>query len=65
MSLADYAAILFSRFLTFAHLFFAALTIAALPAADNTRFFTPTTSRSAEEPNALAAAQRPKLSHGE
>jgi hypothetical protein len=39
-------------FLTFAHRFFAALAIAALPAADRTRFFTPMTSRSAEPRNA-------------
>jgi hypothetical protein len=43
----------------FAHLFFAALAIAALPAADKTRFFTPITSRSAEPPNAIAAARIP------
>jgi hypothetical protein len=36
----------FACFLTFAHRFFAAFTIAALPAADKTRFFTPTTSLS-------------------
>ena len=49
----------FACFLTFAHRFFAALIIAALPAADKTRFFTPRTSRSAEPPNALAAARTP------
>jgi|SRR5580704_3204234 hypothetical protein len=41
-------------FLTLARLFFAAFAFAALPAADKTRFFTPTTSRSAEPPNAFA-----------
>ena len=48
----------FACFLTFAHLFLAAFTIAALPAADKTRFLTPTTSRSAGPPNAFAAARR-------
>jgi hypothetical protein len=43
----------FACFLTFAHRFFAAFTIADLPA-DKTPFFTPTTSRSAEPPNAFA-----------
>jgi hypothetical protein len=43
----------FACFLTFAHRFFAALTIAPLPAADRTRLFAPTTSRSAEWPNGL------------
>jgi hypothetical protein len=33
---------------TFAHRFFAALEIAALPAADNTRFFAPFTSTAAD-----------------
>jgi hypothetical protein len=54
-----YAATFFACFLTFAHRFFAAFTIAALPAADKTRFFTPTTSRSAEPPNAFAAERTP------
>ena len=40
----------FACFLTFAHLFLAAFATAALPVADGTRFFTPTTSRSAEPP---------------
>ncbi len=47
-----YPATFFAFFLTFAHRFFAAFTIAVLPAADKTRFFTPTTSRSAEPPSA-------------
>ena len=51
----SYATTFFARFLTFAHLFFAALAIAALPAADRTRFFTPTTSRSVECPTDFAA----------
>ena len=46
----DSQAAFFASFLTFAHRFFAALAIAALPAADKTRFFTPMTSRSAEPP---------------
>jgi hypothetical protein len=41
---SSYPATFFACFLTFAHRFFAAFTIAALPAADKTRFFTPTTS---------------------
>jgi hypothetical protein len=45
--------------LTFAHRFFAALAIAALPAADKTRFFALTTSLSAEWPKAFAAARIP------
>ena len=56
---SSYRATFFACFLTFAHRFFAAFTIAALPAADRTRFFTPTTSRSAEPPNAFAAARTP------
>jgi hypothetical protein len=55
----DYPATFFACFLTFAHLFFAAFTIAALPAADKTRFFAPMTSRSAECPRAFAAARTP------
>jgi hypothetical protein len=43
---SDYPATFFACVQTFAHRFFAAFTIAALPAADKTRFFTPTTSRS-------------------
>ena len=43
----------------FAHCFLAAFPIFALAAADKTRFFTPTTSRSAEPPNAFAAARTP------
>ena len=58
-TIAAYPATFFPCFLTFAHHFFAALTIAALPAADKTRFFAPTTSRSAEPPNAFAAARTP------
>ena len=54
-----YAATFFACFLTFAHLFFAALAIAALPAADKMRFFAPMTSRSAEPLNAFAAARTP------
>ena len=50
---AFHHATFFTCFLTFAHRFFAAFAIAALPAADKTRFFTPTTSRSAEPPNAF------------
>jgi hypothetical protein len=56
---SNYSATFFAFFLTFAHRSFAAFTIAALPAADRTRFFTPTTSRSAECPNAFAAARTP------
>jgi hypothetical protein len=55
----NYPAVFFACLLTFAHRFFAAFTIAALPAADKTRFFAPTTSRSAEPPNAFAAARTP------
>jgi hypothetical protein len=36
-----YLATFFACFLNFAHSFLAAFAIAALPAADNTRFFTP------------------------
>jgi hypothetical protein len=54
-----YPATFFACFRTFAHRLFAALTIAALPPVDKTRFFTPTTSRSAEPPNAFAAARTP------
>jgi hypothetical protein len=53
-----YADNFFACFLTVAHRFFAAFAIAALPAADRTRFFTPTTSRSAEPPNAFADFER-------
>jgi hypothetical protein len=38
---SDYPATFFARFLTLAHRVFAALIIAALPAADKTRFLTP------------------------
>src|SRR5580704_9736162 len=56
---SSYPATFFACFLTFAHRFFAPLIIAALPAADRTRFFTPLTSRSAECPRAFAAARTP------
>ena len=59
LQLQRHHATFFACFLTFAHRFFAAFTIAALPAADKTRFSTPTTSRSAEPPNAFAAARTP------
>ena len=59
LQLQRHHATFFACFLTFAHRFFAAFAIAALPAADKTRFFTPTTSRSAEPPNAFAAARTP------
>jgi hypothetical protein len=49
----------FACFLTFAHRFFAPLIIAALPAAERTRFFAPTTSRSADCPKAFAAVRTP------
>ena len=42
----DREATFFACFLTFAHLFLAALAIPARPAADKTRFFMPTISRS-------------------
>jgi hypothetical protein len=45
----------FACFLTFAHRFFAAFDISALPAADRTRFFTPTISRSIEWPKAFCS----------
>jgi hypothetical protein len=51
--LADSPTHFFARFLTFDHRFFAAFAIAALPAADKTRFLTPLTSGSAECPKAL------------
>ena len=54
-----YPATFFACFLTFAHRFFAALAIAARPAADKTRFLTIVTSRSAERPRAFAAARTP------
>jgi hypothetical protein len=54
---AHYPATFFVCALTFAHRFFAAFAMAALPAADKTRFFGPMTSRSAEPPNAVAAAR--------
>jgi hypothetical protein len=38
---SDYPATFFACFLTFAYRFFAALAIAARPAADKTRFFAP------------------------
>jgi len=38
----------FACFFTFAHRFFAAFAIAALPAADRTRFFAPFTSTAVE-----------------
>jgi hypothetical protein len=47
--------VFFTFFLIFAHRFFAAFEIAALPAADNTRFFAPFTSTVAECPSAFAA----------
>jgi hypothetical protein len=40
LRIRTYPATFFACALTFAHRFFAALAIAALPAADNTRFFT-------------------------
>jgi hypothetical protein len=40
-STPNYPAVFFACFLTFAHRFFAAFAIAALPAADSTRFLTP------------------------
>jgi len=51
LQLQRHHATFFACFLTFAHRFFAAFTIAALPAADKTRFFAPTTSRSTECPS--------------
>jgi hypothetical protein len=56
---ATYATAFLVCALTFAHRFFAALAIAALPAADKTRFFALTTSLSAEWPKAFAAARIP------
>ena len=50
-----YPATFFACARTFAHRLFAALAIFALPAADNTRFFTRLTSRFVESPNAFAA----------
>jgi hypothetical protein len=58
-----YPATFFACFLTFAHRFFVAFTIAALPAADKTRFLTPRSSRFTcrfvELPNASAAEANP------
>jgi len=59
LSTLNYPATFFACFLTLAHRFFAAFTIAALPAAAKTRFFTPTSSRSAVLPTAFAAAWTP------
>jgi hypothetical protein len=56
---ATYATAFLACALTFAHRFFAALAIAARPAADKTRFLTTATSRSAEWPRAFAAARTP------
>jgi hypothetical protein len=49
----DYPAAFFACALTFAHRFFAALAIAARPAADSTRFFTLFSSLFVESPKAL------------
>src|SRR6266403_884501 len=46
-------------FLTFDHRFFAALIIAARPAADKTRFLTTLISLPVESPNAFSAARTP------
>jgi hypothetical protein len=43
-----YSTVFFACFFTFAHRFFAAFAIAALPAAERTRFFAPFTSTAAE-----------------
>jgi hypothetical protein len=51
---SGYPVAFFAFFLNFAHRFFAALAIAALPAADSVRLFTPTTSSSVECPKAFA-----------
>jgi hypothetical protein len=51
----NYAAAFRACALTFAQRFFVAFTIAALPAADRTRFLTIVTSRPADWPNAFAA----------
>jgi hypothetical protein len=56
----DYPATFFACALAFAHRFFAALAIAARPAADKTRFFTTFSSRFVESPKALAAASKPR-----
>jgi hypothetical protein len=60
MSLSTFLLLtLFACFLTFDHRFFAALTIAARPAADETRFLTTLISLPVESPNAFAAARTP------
>jgi hypothetical protein len=51
-----YPVTFFAWALTFAHRFFVAFEIAALPAADKTRFLTTPTSRSTEWPKAPATA---------
>ena len=60
---SSYPTTFLACFLTFAHRFFAALAIAALPAADKTRFFTTFSSRFTcrlvELPNASAAEANP------
>ncbi len=53
----DYPATFFAWARTFAHRLFAARAIFALPAADNTRFFTRVSSRFVESPRAFAAAR--------
>jgi hypothetical protein len=55
---AGYLATFFACALTFLQRFFAALAIAALPAADRTRFFTPFSSRLVESPKAFAATSK-------
>jgi hypothetical protein len=54
-----YAAIFLAFARTFAQRLLAAAAIFALPAADNTRFFTPVSSRLADPPNAFAAERTP------
>ena len=56
---AYYPTVFVACFLTFAHRFFAALAIAALPAADKTRFFTTFISLLVESAKAFAAASKP------
>jgi hypothetical protein len=58
-STETYATAFFACFLTLAQRFRAAAAIFARPASDSTRFFTASTSRSAECPNAFAAVRTP------
>jgi hypothetical protein len=58
-NITHYPVTFLARALTFAQRFFAASAIAARPAADSTRFFTPFISLFVESPKALAAARTP------